>query len=70
MELLGPVDLIILGWECQRFSMVGFKECLNDIRFGLFTDMVQLIIWVQSISHTFGYVIENTPFQLDQREKV
>jgi hypothetical protein len=32
--------------------------------------MVRLITWAQSISLTFGYVIENTPFQFDQREKV
>jgi site-specific DNA-cytosine methylase len=43
MELLGPVDLIISGWECQGFSMVGFGEGLSDTRFGLFMNMVQLI---------------------------
>ncbi|CAM6042276.1 unnamed protein product, partial [Sphagnum compactum] len=32
--------------------------------------MVRLITWAQSISPTLGYVIENTPSQLDQREKV
>jgi site-specific DNA-cytosine methylase len=62
MELLGPMDLIILGWECQGFSMVGFGEGLSDTRFGLFTNMVRLITWAQFISHTLGYVIENTPF--------
>jgi site-specific DNA-cytosine methylase len=40
MELFGPVDLIILGWECQGFSMVRFGEGLNDTRFELFTNMV------------------------------
>jgi site-specific DNA-cytosine methylase len=40
MELLGPVDLIILGWECQGFSMARFGEGLSDTRSGLFTDMV------------------------------
>jgi len=70
MELLGPVDLIISGWECQGFSAAGFREGLNDTRSGLFTDMVQLITWAQSIFPTLGYVIENTPSQLDQREKV
>jgi site-specific DNA-cytosine methylase len=29
MELLGPVDLIISGWECQRFSVAGFGEGLE-----------------------------------------
>jgi len=62
MELLGPMDLIILGWECQGFSMVGFGEGLSDTRFGLFTNMVRLITWAQFISPTLGYVIENTPF--------
>jgi hypothetical protein len=70
MELLGPVDLIILGWECQGFSAAGFGEGLSDTRSGLFTDMIRLITWAQSISPTLGYVIENTPSQLDQREKV
>jgi site-specific DNA-cytosine methylase len=70
MELLGPVDLIISGWECQGFSTAGFGKGLNDTRSGLFMDMVQLITWAQSISFTLGYVIENTPSQLDQREKV
>jgi site-specific DNA-cytosine methylase len=70
MELLGPMDFIISGWECQGFLVVGFGEGLNDIRSGLFTDMVRLIIWAQSISPTFGDVIENTPSQFDQREKV
>ncbi len=32
--------------------------------------MVRLITWAQSISPTLSYVIENTPFQLDQREKI
>jgi site-specific DNA-cytosine methylase len=43
MKLLGPMDLIILGWKCQGFLTVGFREGLSDTRFGLFTDMVQLI---------------------------
>ncbi len=70
MELLGPMDLIILSWECQRFSAVGFREGLSDIKYGLFMDMVRLITWAQSISPMLGYVIENTPSKLDQREKV
>jgi len=32
--------------------------------------MVRLITWAQSISPTLGYVIENTPSQLDEKEKV
>jgi site-specific DNA-cytosine methylase len=43
MELLGPMDLIILGWECQGFSVAGFGEGLSDTKSGLFTSMVQLI---------------------------
>jgi site-specific DNA-cytosine methylase len=70
MELFGPVDLIILGWECQGFSAARFGEGLSDTRYGLFTDMVQLITWAQSISPTLGYVIENTLSQLDQRKKI
>jgi len=70
MELFGPVNLIISGWECQGFSAAGFGEGWSDRRSGLFTDMVRLITWAQSISLTLGYVIENTPSQLDQREKV
>jgi hypothetical protein len=70
MESFGPVDLIILGWECQGFSAAGFGEGLSDTRSGLFTDMVRLITWVQSISPTLNYVIENTPSQFDQKEKV
>jgi site-specific DNA-cytosine methylase len=70
MELLGPVDFIISGWECQGFLAAGFGKGLNDTRSGLFTNMVRLITWSQSISPMFGYVIENTPFQLDQREKI
>jgi hypothetical protein len=70
MELLGPMDLIISGWECQGFSTARFGKSLNDTRSDLFTDMVQLITWVQSISPTLSYVIENTPSWFDQREKV
>jgi site-specific DNA-cytosine methylase len=61
MELLGPVDLIISGWECQGLSAAGFGEGLSDTRSSLFTDMIRLITWAQSISPTLGYVIENTP---------
>jgi len=61
MELLGPVDLIILGWECQGFSTTGFGKGLNDTRSGLFMNMVRLITWAQSISPILGYVTENTP---------
>jgi hypothetical protein len=64
------MDFIISGWECQGFSTIGFGENLNDTRSDLFTNMVQLITWAQSISSTLGYVIKNAPFQLDQREKV
>jgi len=32
--------------------------------------MVRLITLAQSISPTFGYVIENIFFQLDQKEKI
>jgi len=32
--------------------------------------MVGLITWAQSISPTLGYVIENTPYQFDQKGKV
>jgi len=70
MELLGPMDLIILGWECQGFSTIGFGKGLSDTRFGLFTDMIRLITWAQSISPMLGYVIENTPSLLDQKKKV
>jgi len=70
MELLGPVDLIISSWECQGFSAAGFGEGLSDTRSGLFPDMIRLITWAQSISPTLGYVVENTPSQLDQREKI
>jgi len=44
MELLSPMDLIISGWECQGFLAIRFGKGLNDTRFDLFTDMVQLII--------------------------
>ncbi len=70
MELLGSMDLIILSWECQGFSMAGFGKGLNDTRFGLFTDMIPLITWARSISPMLGYVIKNTPSKLDQKEKV
>jgi len=43
MELLGHVDLIISGWECQGFLAAGFGEGLSDTRSGLFTDMIRLI---------------------------
>jgi hypothetical protein len=70
MKLLGSMDLIISGWECQGFSTAGFGEGLSDIRSSLFTDMVRFIIWVQSIFPMLGCVIVNTPSQLDQNEKV
>jgi site-specific DNA-cytosine methylase len=70
MELLGPVALIISGWECQGFSAARFGEGLNDTRSDLFTDIVQLITWAQSIFPTLGYVIENTLSQLSKKEKV
>jgi site-specific DNA-cytosine methylase len=65
-----PCRLHHLGWECQGFSAAGFGEGLSDTRSGLFMDMIRLITWAQSMSPTLGYVIENTPSQLDQREKV
>jgi site-specific DNA-cytosine methylase len=70
MELFGLVDLILSGCECQGFSMTRFGKGLSDTRSGLFIDMVRLITWAQSISPMLGYVIENTPSQLDQRDKV
>jgi hypothetical protein len=70
MELLGPVDLIISSWECQGFPVARFGEGLSDTRYDLFKDKVRLITWAQSISPMFGYVIDNTPSQLDQRKKL
>jgi len=43
MELLGPMDLIISGWECQGFLATRFGKGLSDTRSGLFTNKVQLI---------------------------
>jgi hypothetical protein len=43
MELLGPIDFIILGWECQRFSAPRFGEGLSDTRSDLFMNMIRLI---------------------------
>jgi site-specific DNA-cytosine methylase len=40
MELLGPMDIIISGWECQGFLAAGFGEGLSDTRSSLFKDMV------------------------------
>jgi site-specific DNA-cytosine methylase len=40
MELFGPVDLIILGWEYQGFLTIGFGKGLSDTRSSLFTNMV------------------------------
>jgi hypothetical protein len=40
MELLGPVDLIISGWDCQGFSVARSGEGLSDTRSSLFMDMV------------------------------
>jgi len=40
MKLLGLVDFIISGWECQGFSIARFREGLSDTRSSLFTDMV------------------------------
>jgi site-specific DNA-cytosine methylase len=44
MELIGLMDLIISGWECQGFSTVGFGEGLSDTRSSLFTDMVRSLV--------------------------
>jgi hypothetical protein len=54
----------------SRISTTGFGEGLNDIRSGLFTNMVRLIIWAQSISPMLRDVIENALSQLDQKEKI
>jgi len=43
MELLGPVDFTISGWECQGFLVARFREGSSDTRSGLFMDMVRLI---------------------------
>ncbi len=59
MELLSPMDLII---SVKDFQWPDIREGLSDTKSGLFTDMVQLISWAQSISPTLGYVIENTLF--------
>jgi site-specific DNA-cytosine methylase len=67
MQLIGIMDFIISGWECQGFSTTRFGEGFSDTRSGFFTDMVQLITWAQSISPMFGYLIENTPSQFDQK---
>jgi site-specific DNA-cytosine methylase len=45
MELFGPMDLIISGWECQEFSMAGFGEGLSDTKSSVFMNMVQIITW-------------------------
>ncbi len=45
MELFGPMDLIISGWESQGFLATRFGEGLSDTRSDLFTDMVRLITW-------------------------
>jgi hypothetical protein len=70
LELLGPLDLIVAGWECQGFSAAGSGDGLSDPRSNLFMDLVQIITWAQEFSPNLGYVLENTPAQFDQRVKV
>ncbi len=70
LELLGPLDLIVAGWECQGFSAAGSGDGLSDPRSNLFMDLVQIITWAQEFSPNLGYVLENTPAQFDQRLKV
>jgi site-specific DNA-cytosine methylase len=45
MELLGLVEIIISGWECQGFSMARFGKGLSDTKSDLFINMVRLITW-------------------------
>jgi len=61
MELLGLVDLIMSGWECQGFLAARFRKGLSDTRFDPSMDMVRLITWAQSSSLMLGYVIDNSP---------
>ncbi|CAM6082409.1 unnamed protein product [Calypogeia fissa] len=70
LELLGSLDLIIAGWECQGFSRAGDGAGLRDPRSALFMDLVQVLTWAQQLFPAVGYIIENTPSQFDQRERV
>ena len=67
---MGPLDLIIAGWECQGFSMAGAGQGLHDPRLALFTDLLRVLSWDQQVHPTVGYIVENTAAQYDQRPQV
>ena len=68
---LGHVDLVIAGWPCQGHSRAGRGNGLDDLRSGLFADLLRLIQWwTTHQSMPPGYIFENVPPLGDTRAKV
>ncbi|CAM6097627.1 unnamed protein product [Calypogeia fissa] len=65
IELVGPLDLIIAGWECQGFSAAGSGDGLEDHWSGLFMDMVRVLTWAQAL-HPSSQVKSNSKLHATQ----
>lgn len=61
IQRLGPVDILIAGWECQGFSAVGLGKGLQNARSGLYKDLVQILTWLKTHNPECAYILENTP---------
>jgi hypothetical protein len=74
LKELGPVDLVVAGWPCQRSSAAGTGRGLDDSRSGLFTELVRVLGELQALHQTWrrplGYFIEHVSAGADRRPKV
>ena len=68
--MLEPIHLLIAGWECQGFFVVGKGAGFDDARSWIFIDLLQIIQWAQRINPSMGYVLENSPAQFDTRSQI
>ena len=67
----GPIDLVIVGWQCQGHTRVGHGEGLHDPMSHMFWEMLR-ILWHLQLHQVRApaYILQNVPMLGDTRAHV
>lgn len=65
-----PIDMLVVGWECQGMSNAGKGAGLKHKQSALFTEVVRIMSVLQRQAQPCMYVVENIPACFDRREEV
>lgn len=71
VQALGaPIDLMVVGWECQGLPNAGRGTGLKHEKNTLFSEVIRIMKVLQRQTQPCMYFVENIPACFDRREEV